>query len=369
MANKFMAKLLKNKGAVVGAKNAHGEVIRSPSPSFNFTFGNAQGLPAGYTMLLYGPPRGGKSVICNSMAGQLHKDDPDAWVIKINTEYREAGQADEAQQKMYGIDPERYAAFERNDPEIFDFIEYKLPELAAEGMKVKLVIIDSLNQIQGRRGSKEDATIMTQQIGDNSLTIQEGLKRILPIQRQLKFGLILTTHIRSQMDTKQRGSSAIVSTSYTTAVKPAASFGALHHAEYFVYIEPDNSKDGKMDILGGEFLNKEVEDMMGNNEKTGHRIKVKMMDNSVGPKGRAGEFTFDYKKGIINTHEEVFLLGLGQGIITKPNNMMYAFDGMEWKGKEAAVLAFKDDQVLQRKVLEEIQKRDMAHLHVEPSLS
>ena len=365
--NKFMEKLQKHKGAVIGARNAHGEVIRSPSPSLNFTFGNGQGLPCGrgcgYSLLLFGPPRGGKSVICNAMAGQLHQDDPSAWVCKINTEYREAGQADESSQRMYGIDPERYIAFERNDAACFDFIEYQLTELIRDGMNLKLVIIDSLNQIQGRRAGKEDASIETQQIGDNAATLGEGLKRVLPIQRTYGFGLILTTHIRSQIDPRQKGNSAIVSTSYTTAVKPAASYGALHHAEFYMYVNPDTSKDGKTSLLGEEFVNKEVEDVAGNNETMAHKIRVKMVDNSVGPKGRSGEFTFDYKRGIINQYEEVFQLGLGQGIITKPNNIMYEVEGLSFKGKEACLLALKEDTALQAKILAEIKRRDMAHLY------
>ena len=67
----FMKRLLKLEGAVTESRNPHLNVIQSPSPSLNFTFGNGQGLPRGYSMLLYGPPRGGKSVICNAMAGQM----------------------------------------------------------------------------------------------------------------------------------------------------------------------------------------------------------------------------------------------------------------------------------------------------------
>src|SRR6185369_1238762 len=98
---KFMEKLLAGKGAVVGQKDPHSYVIRTPSPSLNFTFGNAHGLPAGYSLLLYGPPRGGKSIILNSMIGQLHKDDPEAFAIKFNTEFREGGQLTPEQAKVW----------------------------------------------------------------------------------------------------------------------------------------------------------------------------------------------------------------------------------------------------------------------------
>lgn len=355
---KFMEKLMKLEG-VANSVNPHLNVIGSPSPSLNFTFGNGQGLPRGYSLLLYGPPRGGKSVICNMMAGQLHKDYPDAWVVKFNTEFREGGQSNDAQKRIYGIDPDRYISYEVNHPElIFDRIEKELAAMCQEGMDLGLVIIDSVNGIQGRRSLNADS-IMTQQIGDNALTLQEGLKRILPIQRKYNFALIVTSHIRAQMDTKASGG-AIVHTTQTTAIRPAVSFGTQHHCEYYMYVSPAGGADGKQDLLGNKFLDTTVEDVQGNNERTAHKIRCRLTDNSVGPKGRVGEFTFDYNHGLINAYEEVFLLGTGRGIIAHPSNVMYEFDGLQWKGKEAMLLALRDDNALCAKVLEELKRRDMA---------
>ena len=356
---KFMEKLLKLEGAVTDSRNPHLNVIGSPSPSLNFTFGNGQGLPRGYSMLLYGPPRGGKSIICNAMAGQLQKDNPEAWVVKFNTEFREGGQTDDSQKTIYGIDSERYIGYEVNQPDfIFDRIEKDLAAMVQDGMDLGLVIIDSLNGVQGRRGMNADS-IMTQQIGDNALTIQEGLKRILPVQRKCNFALIVTSHIRAQMDTKTGGSS-IVHTSHTTAIRPAVSYGTQHHCEYYMYVCPAGGADSKVDAFGNKFVDEGLEDLQGNGEKTGHKIRVKITDNSIGPKGRVGEFTLDYHKGIINQYEEVFLLGLARGIIEKPNNVMYAFGGVEWKGKEAILSALRDDSQLQQSILTELKRRDMS---------
>lgn len=356
---KFMEKLMKLEGAVRESRNPHLSVIGSPSPSYNFCFGNGQGLPRSYSMLLYGPPRGGKSVICNAMAGQFHRDNPDGWVVKFNTEFREGGQSNDSQKAIYGIDPDRYIGYEVNNPEhIFDRIEKDLSAHVQDGMDLGLVIIDSLNGVQGRRGMNADS-IMVQQMGDNALTIQEGLKRILPYQRKGNFALIVTSHIRSQFDNKASGG-AIVHTSQTTAIRPAVSYGTQHHCEYYMYVAPAGGADGRKDLLGNEFKDNTVEDVQGNAEKTGHKVRCKMTDSSIGPKGRVGEFTLDYNKGIINTHEEVFLLGTGRGIIEKPNNLMYAFDGMEWKGREAMLTALRDDQQLAQKILQELKRRDMA---------
>ena len=361
---KFMEKLLKLEGAVRESRNPHLNVIQSPSPALNFTFGNGQGLPRGYSMLLYGPPRGGKSVICNAMAGQLHRDNPEAWVVKFNTEFREGGQTDDSQKAIYGIDPDRYIGYEVNQPDfIFDRIEKELAAMVQDGMDLGLVIIDSLNGVQGRRSMNADS-IMTQQIGDNALTIQEGLKRILPVQRKCNFGLIVTSHIRAQMDTKTGGSS-IVHTSHTTAIRPAVSYGTQHHCEYYMYVAPAGGAESKVDGYGKKFEDETVSDMRGNAERTGHKIRVKITDNSVGPKGREGVFTLDYHKGIVNIEEEVLELGLARGIIEKPNNVMYGFGGREWKGYEAMLTAIREDPEMARAILAELKRRDMAGFYKE----
>jgi len=358
---KFRERLLKLSGAVTEAVNIHANVIDSPSPSLNSTFGNGHGLPRGYSLLLYGPPRGGKSIICNAMAGKLHSDNPESFVVKFNTEFREKGQTDKSQQKVWGIDPDRLISYEVNQPdEIFDRIEKEIAANVQDGMDLGLVIIDSVNQIQGRRGMAAES-VMTQQIGDNALTIQEGLRRILPVQRRCNFGLILTSHIRAQMDTKT-GGSATVFQSHTTAVRPAVSFGTQHHCEYYMYVSPAGGAENKTDALGKAFKDEEIMDAEGNAEKTGHKIRCRMMDSSIGPKGREGIFTLDYHKGIINVHEEVFKLGTNRGIINRPNQVMYEFDGKEWKGKDAMLTALRDDPVLQQKILQELRRRDMAGL-------
>jgi RecA/RadA recombinase len=356
---KAMERLLSLEGAVTERANIHDDVICSQSPSLNFIFGKGQGLPAGYTMLLYGPPRGGKSIICNDMAGMVHKTDPDAVVAKFNTEFRETAQLDVEQMRMYGIDPNRLASYEVNAPDqIFDRIEKQLAAEIQDGLKVKLVIIDSLSGIQGRRGMNSD-TIMTQQIGDKAATIQDGMARILPIQRKYKFALIVTAHIRAQIEMTGKASS-VVNTSRTAAVRPQASFATQHHCEYYVYVQPATGDDARSDILGNKYEDTDLKDMEDNSELTGHRVRVRMMDSSFGPKKRAGAFTFDYNRGIINTHEEVFLLGLARNIIEKPNQQTYSCGGKEWRGKAAILSALKNDPELQLTVIKELRRRDLA---------
>jgi hypothetical protein len=163
--------------------------------------------------------------------------------------------------------------------------------------------------------------------------------------------VILTCQIRAEMDLleQKRGNK----------VKMALPFGVQHYAEYFMFVEPNRNKEGRTDLDGKEFRDEEMGDIQANGEQTGHKIRVKMKDSSLGPKGRVGEFTLDYNRGIINTHEEVFLLGVNRKVIEKPNALSYVFGEKKWTGKPAILSALKADPALAQEVLDEVYRRDV----------
>lgn len=347
-----MKALNKLEGAVVENYNPFAHIIRSPSPSLNFTFGKSHGLPLGFSLALWGPPKGGKSVICNSIIGQYHQDYEEGIAVKFNTEMRELGQLTPEQAGVWNIDRKRYVAYDVNSPDlVFDRIEKEIAAYCQEGAPIKLIIIDSLNAIQGRRSMNAD-TVMTQQIGDLALTLKDGMKRILPIQRKYKIAIIMTAHVAAEMDQAEqmRGNK----------VKMAAGFGVQHHAEYFMMVEPNRSAKGRETLLGAKLEDESTTDVMDKAERTGHKIRVCMKDSSMGPKNRVGEFTLDYDRGIINTEEEVFLLGTNRGIIEKPNNLTYLVGDRKWAGKPAMLQALREDRDLRNVIISELKSRDMA---------
>ncbi len=353
----WMAKLSQLEGAVVGNYNPHEHVIRTPSPSVNAIFGKGWGLPLGYSMCLFGPPKAGKTVLSNAIIGQLHKDDPEAWAIKFDTELREEGQLTDGDASMWGIDKERYLAYSVNNPVlVFDRIEQEIAAYCQEGLPLKLIIIDSITGVQGRRSMNAD-TIATMQIGDHALTIQEGLKRILAVQRKHRFAVILTAHVRAELDMleQKRGNK----------FKMAAAFGVQHYCEYFCLVEPNKNKEGRGDISGNAFTDESKKDLRDRADQIGHRIFVKMKDSSCGPKGRAGEFTLDYTKGIINTHEEIFLLAKNRGVLQRPNNTTYVLGERKWVGAPSMLAAIKDEPELAKALLNEVWRRDQAGAYSE----
>lgn len=352
MANKnWMQQLHKLEGAITSDKDPHDTVIRSHSPSLNLAFGRGHGLPYGLTMALGGAPRGGKTLLTLDMAGALHQADSEAIVIRFDTEFRTSAQGTpKDRMRLWGIDPERFLSIETNSPmEIFDTIENDIAAKCQEGMPLRLVIIDSINGIKGRRSMNQDS-IETQNIGDEALTLGAGFRRILGVQRKYGFAVILTCQIRAQMDQLEikRGNK----------IKLSMPFAVQHYAEYHMSIEKDRNVTGRTDLAGNEFKDETAGDIEDKGDQTGHKIRARMLDNSCGPKGRLASFTINYNKGIINQFEEVFLLGKNRGVIERPNNLTYVFGDKKWTGQPATLEAIKNDQALQNAIMEEVFKQD-----------
>lgn len=348
-----MKMLQEAEGAVKRDYNPYLNIVRSPSPSVNFIWGNTHGLPRGYTAVFYGPPRGGKSVLANSFIGQLHRDDPEAIALKIDTEFREELQMTDRQLQAYGIDLDRYQAIARNDPKVFDFIETQVNALCQEGAPIKLIVIDSLQGLLGRRSGE---SIENQTIGDEAKTIQDGLKRIITTIRRNRIALILTAHVRAEMDIRK---------AKYNPTKMAAAWGLKHFAEYYVNIVPNNDAEAKKDILGHSFETT-LKDIKGEKDKFAHKVRVCMKNTSAGPKGRVGEFTFSDYNGIINTYEEVYQLATRRQIVERPNNKTFVIkdfptQGEEQKyvGKKDFALAIKENDLLYNELLKRVVAQDV----------
>ncbi len=350
---KLMDKLFKLHGEMK-TSNIHAEALQTHSPSLNFIFGNGWGLPQGYTLLLFGQPKGGKSLISRSLIGQLHQSDPSAVAVVFDTEMRWRAQAfsGESQLASYHIDKNRLKVFETNDPaRVFDTIKKDLAELIDAGLNIKLVIIDSITGIMGRRAGNQ-TTVMDMQRGDHASTLQEGLKQILGTIRQHNIGLVLTTQIRDEQDPQE--------IMKKKKVKAAAAWATKHFAEYAMYVEAIDSQAGRKTLGGEELQDMSLSVFKKDGERIGHRIRARMMGSSMGPKNRVSEFTVHYKNGFINQYEEIFTMGVGSGAIEKPTAMSYTIGDRKWTGGKNLMQALKDEPELCAQVLAEVKRRDLA---------
>lgn len=359
MANKHLSALLKLPGAVAPSNDfkIFEQGVRHPSPSFNFILGNTHLIPFGSSAIFWGPPKGGKSIIINGIIGQLHKDYPDAIAIRFNTEGREQLQTTPYQKQIWGIDPERFIAIETNRPnEIFDTIEHEIPKLVQNGANIKLIIIDSVSDIMGRRALNADG-VDTQQMGDEALTIKDGLKRIKFVYKRLGIALILVAQERAEMDPMEQRKHR--------TVKMHGSAYLKHLGEYFVHVRKNDSADGKKD-LSGNMLVSELTDMNDNKEQVGHKIVVKMQDSTIGPKLRVGEFTLHYYKGLINVHEEVFTLACNRNLVDRPNMRTYVVkdfpqkgEESKWGSKDEFLTAIKSNDQLRNELIARLKAKDI----------
>lgn len=358
MANKWMTGLTKVDYAVKRDYNPFSRVIRSGSPSFDYIYANTHGLPRGYSEVIWGPPGGGKTIITNAKIGQLHQDDPEAIVLKFNTEQREELQLTERAMKQWGIDPDRYVAYNTNRPdEIFDFISTNVAAECQKGAPIAYIIIDSTSDILGRRTMNAD-TVMTQQIGDEAKTLQDGLKSIKSVIRKHRIAMSLVSQARAELDPleQMRGNK----------LKMHAAWALQHFAEYFIFVEQNKGNTGKTDLSGNAFVDESKKGTFAQNERLAHKVRVVMKKSSCGPAGRAGEFTMDYYKGIINKHEEIFLLGVGQGVVKRPNNVTYimpdfpvAGSEQKYRGKDDFITAIRENKPLGDEILKRVRLMDI----------
>jgi recA bacterial DNA recombination protein len=359
MGNKYAAKLRKLEGAITERFDPFepSNLIRFSSPGVNWLFGKTHGMPRGFSALLWGEKKSGKSVLLYDAIGTLHRSNPNAIAIKFDTEFRDLGQLDQGMADSYGIDLDRLVVYQVNRPEhIFDRMKNEVRALIDDGAEIPLIGIDSISDILGRREAEQDS-VTQHQIGDHAVTLQVGLKSIIETQRTKKIALIMIAHARDEMDPWEikRGNKK----------KPAAANAVQHHCEYFINVEKNKTASGKSDILERKFIDESRKDMRDTGQQTAHKTYVFMGDSSMGPKGREVEFTFADGRGIINQHEEVFKLGLNWKVIQRPVPKKYIVAGQEFIGKPACLKALEESVELQQKVISQLIEMEKTGLSME----
>ena len=342
--NKWLKQLRKHEAYVEHDYDAFEEknCIFTPSPYMNWIFANkSHGIPKGSGVLLYSEPKAGKSLLSQSIISQLHQDDPEAIAMYFSTEYKGKFQKG----FFSGTDPDRILFCDTSDPkDIFDYLAYEVQPLVQDGMPLRLVVIDSITAIGGVKA--QGRSVEDHLIGDKALTITRGLDQIIPFFKKNNITYITVAQIRMN-----------IGAHYGPDIKAAVPKACEHNHEYFISVKKAGSADDKKDLAGNSFEG-ESKDARGNKDLTGHKIYVKMEQNSVGTAGRAARITVDYKKGFINQHEEIFELGVNTGVLSRPNNRVYEFQGITYDGKNAMADAIKNNPGLGEAILDEVKLLD-----------
>ncbi len=338
MSNNFLSKLKKDALKLQLGQAQHW-YAQTKSPAVNYLFGKDWGLKAGYSAMIYGPPKSGKSLLSYAFAGHLHQTDPEAIVLHFDTEFRDNM---EHWQKAFGIDPERFISYQTNNPvNIFDYIANDVKAMLQDGAKIKMIIIDSLAGIlYPKEANRDQTTDMV--IGDASAYLSGALKLIIPVIRQFKIALLLCQHIRSNMDPTMA--------KYKPYNVPGGN-ALKHYVECWMLVEKINAKDSKT-------FDSDKKDGAGNYIQTGHKIRVKMEENSIGPQNRAVEVDISYTEGLINQHEEIARLAIGMGIAESAGAWV-SYKGKKWQGAHNFGLAIREDYDLQKELIEKIREADI----------
>ncbi len=347
MANKWLKQLKAYDDAVDYEYDSFApeNCLYTPSPYFNWIFANkANGAPKNSSVLFFSEPKAGKSLSCYSMVLDMQQRDKEGIVVYFNTELR--GQL---QHNVFpAIDKERCIIYDTNEPEeIFDRTENDLRAMVQDGMPLRMIVIDSLNNIIGTK-RKNAESVSDHLIGDKALTLQTGLEKLIPFCKRNKIFLAATAQIRGNLDGGYNAPKE----------KMAATWATKFAFEYYISLKRAGAAEDKMDIEGKTFEDDEIKDARGNKLLNGHKIYAKMEQNSLGPQGRAGVFTMDYNQGIINQHEEIFFLGKNTGVISMRGSRYYGFGGVEWGSKAECAQAIRDNPELAQAIVEAVRKLD-----------
>lgn len=325
---------------------AEENIIRSTSPYVNWTFANkTHGLPKGAGLLLYGPPKSGKSFLAKSFVAEVQKQNPEAITIEYNTEMRGRWQDGTIQ----GVDKDRHIVYETNKAsEIFDHITKDIEAMVQDGMPLGLVVIDSLSFIQGVKRENSDS-IEQHLVGDKALTLSVGIPQIVRFFRKHNIPWIATAQMRKNIEANNP---------HAPKDKVDAIFAVQHSMEYFMSVVRAGAAEDREDIFGKKFEDEDIKDARGNKELNGHKVYVKMDQSSLGTSGRAARITIDYDKGIINQHEELFYLGYNTGVIKREGTSKYVYKDVTVVGKANFAQAIADNQELAAAILKDVMAVD-----------
>lgn len=326
--------------------------LYTPSPYANWIFANkSHGVPRNASILLLSEQKAGKSLLSYATILEMQRRDKAAKLayalrgqaIYFNTELRG--------QLQHGVFPELdkklLTIYDTKDPEeVFDRVEKDIKPMVQDGMPLRILVIDSLTNIQGIK--RKDADSVSDHLrGDHALTIQTGLDKLVPFCKRNKILLIGTSQMRANQKAQPGGPDSQMAESWTVK----------HTFEYFISLKRAGAADDKADLDGKTFEDENMVDARDNALLTGHKIYVKCEANSIGPQGRSAVFTMDYKKGIINQHEEVFFLGKNTGVI-KLQGQTYSYGNHSVRGQAAFANLIKENQELYDAILADVKKLD-----------
>lgn len=145
-------------------------------------------------VVLYGRCGAGKTRVVWDRIGKLHKSDPEAIAIVIDTEYRHH-QTPHSVLKEYGVDPDRLAIFEQNQTQAMIERIGDVMKFVEGGAPVRMLVISTVNGIATRRYNGDDPL----PIGTYAQSLQNVLHAARALTQAAGVNLVLVCQVRADL--------------------------------------------------------------------------------------------------------------------------------------------------------------------------
>lgn len=329
-----------------GDQNVDTEAIAIPtgSPGLDEAIGIG-GIPSGRIIQLAGQESSGKTMLALSIIKNYLDLDPENTALFIDAEFT----YDKKWAESQGVDTKRVIVMKTNKAkEIFEsligvtkknsvtgkisksfkgILEYVKEGADPRFKKLGVIVLDSIAVLE--TPLEEAAEIGKANMAPVPRFLSTELKKLTPMLADANVAFIAINQVRVDMG-KMFGD-------------PSTSPGgkAFKHAcSVMVNMAPIFSAESS--ILD-EYK-----------QKIGQKVRAKIMKNKVGQPFKTTEYSIIFKKGIVNTEEELLDLGVKYGKIIRPNNVSYEINGEKIKGRDNTIEYLKENKEYTKLLAEQI---------------
>ena len=311
------------------------EAISTGSPKLDEAIGIG-GIPMGRITQLAGQESSGKTMLALSCIREYLNKNPENTALFIDAEYT----YDPAWAEKQGVDTSRVMVIKTNDAKaIFEGLigTVKINKTTKKVSKSMKGILDHVIEGTDPRFKNLGIIVLDSIAVLNTpleLAAEVGKANMAPIPRFMSTELKKLTPVVAQANVAFIGINQVRVNLGQMFGDPSTSPGgkALKHACSLMLNMAPVFSAGSV-----------IEDDSG--ERIGHTVRAKIQTNKVEAPFKQAEYKIEHQKGVVETHEEVFELGIEYGLIVRPNNQMYEIAGESVRGRDAAMKYFLENNL------------------------
>lgn len=292
------------------------------------------GLPRGRVIQFAGAESSGKTFMSLIAIAEYQRTNPTGWALFIDAEYT----WDSEWAASLGVDLDRVMVYRENSAvKIFERLVGRMKKGKKEKQGILdlelesptglgIIVLDSIAFLQPP--IEENSEMEKQNISPLARFLPVALRRLTPALSDTGVTFIGINQIRvdpSVMYGNPEGSPGGKALKHACSVM--LNFAAINKEECRIYDE--------------------------NKERIGHKVRVKVGKNKLAPPFRQAEVAILYTEGVTDKNVELRDLGGKYGVLERPNNKTWIFDGEKYGGKDAMASALLDPDV-QKDVFERV---------------